>query len=90
MSLPSEPSALRPIHFLQDRREIGCQAIQILAGFVELSVFKEWTCKHLHGVGCVPNIRTVGKVLHYCIPVTNLYQVDKEITHVKEREDYHD
>ncbi len=37
----SESPALRPSHFLQDRREIGGQAIQLHAPFVELSVIKE-------------------------------------------------
>ncbi|MDE7420833.1 MAG: hypothetical protein K2N35_11560, partial [Muribaculaceae bacterium] len=69
MNLPSEPPALRPIYFLQDRREIGGQAIQFLTAFVELSVVKEWTCKHLQGVGRVPDIGTVGKVLHNRVPV---------------------
>ena len=61
MNLSSEPPALRPVHFLQDRREIRGQAIHLLAAFVELSVVKEWTCKHLQGVGRVPDIGTVGR-----------------------------
>ena len=69
MNLSSESSALRPVHFLQDKREIGGHAIQLLAPFVELSVIKEWACKHLHGVGRVPDIGTVGKVLHNRIPM---------------------
>ena len=69
MNLSSEPPALRPVHFLQDRREIRGQAIHLLAAFVELSVVKEWTCKHLQGVGRVPDIGTVGKVLHNRVPM---------------------
>lgn len=69
MNLSSEAFALRPVHFLQNRREIGGKAIQLLAAFVKLSVVKERTCKHLQGVGRVPDIGTVVKVLHNRVPM---------------------
>ncbi len=67
--LPFEASILRPVPFLQDRREIGGQVIQLLAAFVELLVFKEWTCKHLQGVDRVSDIGTVGKVFNNRVSV---------------------
>ena len=68
MNLSSESSTLCPVHFLQDRREIGGQAIQLFATFVELSVFKEWTSQ---GVGRVPDVGTVGKYgLHLLAHIT--------------------
>ena len=39
----SESPALCPVHILLDSREIGCQAVQLLATFLELSVIKVWS-----------------------------------------------